>query len=245
MGRGWVSLKSVNVWVPLVAVVVVALAAIVVVAAGADDAAAPDGTATSAPADTDDGAGGGTDGDRRSGPAQVVRDNSHRLSSPAHSSVTFVEFLDFECEACGALYPIVEQLRETYGDRVTFVARYFPLPGHFNSERAARAVEAAAQQGEFEAMYHQMFTTQAQWGEQQVPLDDLFRSYAEDLDLDMEAFDAAYDDPATLARIREDQADGRALGVDSTPTLFLNGERLEPESVDDLVSAIDTALEDA
>ena len=121
---------------------------------------------------------GGTQGD---GEAQVVRENSHRLSSPPDSDVTFVEFLDFECEGCGAAFPAVEQLRAQYGQQVTFVARYFPMPGHFNGERAARAVEAAAQQGQFEPMYKKMFETQSQWGEQQVPADEVFRGYATEL----------------------------------------------------------------
>lgn len=64
-----------------------------------------------------------------------------------------VEFLDFECESCGALFPIVEQLRSDYAGEITYVVRYFPLPGHVNSMNAAVAAEAAAQQGEFEAMY--------------------------------------------------------------------------------------------
>jgi protein-disulfide isomerase len=57
------------------------------------------------------------------GPAQVVRENSHRLNSAPSDAVTFVEFLDFECEACRAAYPVVEQLRAEYGDRVEFVVR--------------------------------------------------------------------------------------------------------------------------
>ncbi|MCX2966483.1 DsbA family protein [Gordonia aquimaris] len=171
----------------------------------------------------------------------VVRPDSHRLTSPPQSKATFVEFLDFECEACGALYPIIEDMRRTYGDRVTFVVRYFPMPGHFNAERAARAVEAAAQQGRFEQMYQHMFTTQAQWGEQRTPADDLFRSFAVDLGLDMTAFDVVYDSPATLARIRADVADGLALGVQGTPTFFLDDQRLEPTSIDDLTDALNQA----
>ena len=173
----------------------------------------------------------------------LVRDESHRLSAAGGDAPVFVEFLDFECEACGAAYPAIEQLREQYGDDVQFVARYFPLPGHFNAERAARAVEAAAQQGQFEAMYQKMFDTQPSWGEQDVPLDDLFRSYAEELNLDMAVFDAAYDDPATLDRIQRDVADGKSLGVSSTPTFFLDGERLEPQSFDDLVQSFDAAID--
>ena len=174
--------------------------------------------------------------------AIAARPDSHRLSTVADERVTFVEFLDFECEACGAFYPYVEQLREQYGDRVSFVVRYFPISSHFNAERAARAVEAAAQQGRFEDMYSKMYETQSQWGEQQVPKDDLFRSFAVDLGLDMTAWDAAYADPATLDRINADVADGQSLGVQGTPSFFVNGERLQPQSYQDMTDALDRAL---
>ena len=164
------------------------------------------------------------------------------MSTAADGNVTFVEFLDFECEACRAAFPVVEQLRTTYGDRVTFVIRYFPLPSHFNAERAARAVEAAAQQGQLESMYRKMFETQASWGEQTVPADEQFRGFAEELGLDMAAFDDAYSSPATLDRINRDVADGTALGVTGTPTMFLNGNRLQVSSEQDLLDAFDAAL---
>lgn len=173
---------------------------------------------------------------------QVVRDNSHRLNSAPGSEVTFVEFLDFECEGCRAVYPEIERLRGEYGDRVNFVIRYFPLPGHFNAQRAARAVEAAAQQGRLEAMYQKMYDTQAQWGEQQTPADAVFREFAQELGLDMAAFDGAYNNPATMARIQQDIDDGIALGVQGTPTFFLNDTRIRPRSYDDLTQALDDAL---
>ena len=176
------------------------------------------------------------------GPAQVVRENSHRLNDVPDAKVTFVEFLDFECEGCRAAYPVVEQLRGEYGDRVEFVLRYFPLSGHFNAERAARAVEAAAQQGQLEAMYHKMYETQPEWGEQRTPADDVFRGFATELGLDMTAFDAAYDDPATLQRIRLDLDDGEALGVQGTPTFFINGDQVRLRGPDDLRNAIEDAL---
>lgn len=173
----------------------------------------------------------------------VVRDDSHRLSNPAGSKATFVEFLDFECEACRAAFPVVEQLRQQYGDQVTFVVRYFPIPSHFNAERAARAVEAAAQQGQFEAMYKKMYETQAQWGEQQVPMDDMFRQFAQQLGLDMAKWDAAYSSSETLARIKADVADGEKLGVSGTPTFFVNGQKLQPESPEQLRQALETAIQ--
>ncbi|MGW0163078.1 DsbA family protein [Mycobacterium sp. NPDC003323] len=175
--------------------------------------------------------------------AAVVRDNSHRLNSVPDAAVTVVEFLDFECEGCRAAYPMVEELREQYGDRVEFVVRYFPLSGHFNGERAARAVEAAAQQGSLEPMYRKMFDTQEQWGEQRTPADDVFRGFAEELGLDMAAFDTAYVDPKTAERIRLDMGDGEALGVMGTPTFFVNGMQIALQTRDDLRDAIDNALQ--
>ncbi|MCV7225952.1 DsbA family protein [Mycolicibacterium komossense] len=173
---------------------------------------------------------------------RLVRDNSRRLNTAPGSDVNFVEFLDFECEACRAAFPLVEQLRAEYGDRVNFVVRYFPIQSHFNAERAARAVEAAAQQGEFEPMYKKMYETQSQWGEQQTPADALFRGFATELGVDLVAFDAAYQDPATLDRINLDVADGKALGVQGTPTIFLDGNRVNFRTYEDLSTAVDQAL---
>lgn len=170
----------------------------------------------------------------------VVRPDSQRLST-GDSDVTFVEFLDFECEACRAAHPAVEQLREEYGDRVTFVVRNFPL--HANSEAAARAAEGAAEQGKFEEMYDLLFETQPEWGEQQASQEEVFFGFAEDLDLDMEEFRAVYDDPATLEKIRRDKADGQALGVTGTPSFFLDGEKLEVQSFEELVERLEQAID--
>ena len=168
----------------------------------------------------------------------LVREDSPRLADGGEA--VFVEFLDFECEACLALYPVIEDLREEYGDRVTFVVRHMPL--HGNSLNAALAAEAAAEQGEFEAMYHRLFETAEQWGHQEASQRETFFGYAEDLGLDMDRFESAYDDPATLERIEQSQRDGQALGVQGTPTFFLDGELLQPQSITDLEEAFDAAL---
>ena len=173
---------------------------------------------------------------------EVVREDSHVLGEPGSGNAVLVEFLDFECEACGAAYPFIESLRERYNGQVTFVARYFPIPSHKNALNAALAAEAAAQQGKFEQMYAKLFDTQAEWGEQQQSNAPLFRSFAEEIGLDLEQFDRDVADPATRERVLADQADGTALGVQGTPTFFLNGEKLELQSADDLVQAIDAAL---
>ncbi|MFJ4687119.1 DsbA family protein [Streptomyces sp. NPDC088789] len=177
--------------------------------------------------------------------AMPVRPDSHRLSDPERSELTVVEFLDFECEACGAYYPAVEKLREEYGDRVTFVARYFPMPGHRNGELAARTAEAAAQQGKFEEMYSKLFTTQKEWGESQDWKEDVFRGYAEQLDLDMQEFDAVLNDPKTAGRVLDDQRDGVALGVQGTPTFFFDGKKIDnPATYDEFRALIESHLSD-
>lgn len=158
--------------------------------------------------------------------AQLVREDSHRATTPATEKAQLVEFLDFECESCLAAQPLVEELKQEFGDRITFVNRYFPLPGHRNSGTAALAVEAAAQQGKYEQMYTKMFDTQPQWGEKQDSQAPLFRTYAQELGLDLAKYDAAVADEKTIDRIRKDVADGKALGVTGTPTFFLNGKKL-------------------
>lgn len=169
---------------------------------------------------------------------QVVRENSRVLSQAPDEKAVLVEFLDFECESCRAAYPFVEELRAKHSENVTFVHRYFPLPGHRNSMNAAVAVEAAAEQGAYEPMYKKMFETQAQWGESAENKSAVFRTFAEDLGLDLAAYDHAVADPSIRARVEADVADGKALGVTGTPTFFLDGKMLEVQSLDEFEAAV-------
>lgn len=173
---------------------------------------------------------------------QVVADDPRRLGRPGTSGVTFTEFLDFECEACAAAYPSIEELRRQYAGRVTFNIRYFPIESHQNARNAALAVEAAAQQGKLEEMYQRMYETQASWGEQQSSKAALFRGFAKDLKLNMREYDAAVADPETAARVERDAQAGQQLGVQGTPSFFINEEKIEPQSFDDLREQLDAAI---
>ncbi|WP_093266461.1 DsbA family protein [Saccharopolyspora shandongensis] len=160
-------------------------------------------------------------------PAEIlVRPNSHKLTAGPGDRVTVVEFLDLECEACRAAYPAVETLRQEYSGRVTFVMRYFPIPSHRNADLAARSVEAAGRQGKLEAMYRKMYETQAQWGDQQVDHRPTFVGFARELGLDVAAFEAELDSPATAERVQADFQDGLSIGVQGTPTFYVNGIQL-------------------
>ncbi|GAA1501395.1 hypothetical protein GCM10009827_010660 [Dactylosporangium maewongense] len=174
---------------------------------------------------------------------RLVRADSHRLDVAADGKVTLVEFLDFECESCGAAYPSVERLRKEYTGKITYVVRYFPLPNHTNAQNAAQAAQAAAQQDKFEAMYTKLFDTQKEWGEARTSHADTFAGYAEQLGLDMTRYRADVTAPATVERVNRDKADGTDLGVQGTPTFFLNGKRLQVSpTYANLKKAVDDAL---
>lgn len=176
------------------------------------------------------------------GADRTLAENSHYLDQVGPDAPTLVEFLDFECEACGAFAPYIDEIRETYRGKINVVIRYFPLDGHYNSMHAALAVEAAAQQGKLEEMSAMMFDTQAEWGEGNTSEAARFRGYAEKLSLDLAAYDAAIANPATQQRIEQDRQAGIALGVTSTPSFFLDGKKLELTTRDDLPNALDRAL---
>lgn len=170
----------------------------------------------------------------------LVREDSQRLTSGGKA--VFVEFLDFECEACGAAHPKIEDLRKKYGDDVTFVVRHMPL--HGNSMNAALSAEAAAEQGKFEAMHDKLFETQAEWSHSETSQAKTFAGYAEKLGLDMQQYQSDLKDPALKKRIKQSQADAQDLDVTGTPTFFLDGEKFEPSSVDEFDTALDAAVKD-
>jgi protein-disulfide isomerase len=173
----------------------------------------------------------------------LVRPDSHRLSTAADGKTTVVEFLDFECESCLAAYPVVEKLRAEYGDRITYVVRYFPIASHPNAFNAAHAAEAAARQGKFEPMYKKLFDTATVWGHQQQPQAAVFAGYARDLGLDMTRYDTDVASAEVAARVKADATDGENVGVQGTPTFFINGEKYtEQPSYDGLKAAIDASL---
>lgn len=176
------------------------------------------------------------------GAAQQVAAGDPTLNRAPGASVTMTEYLDFECPACGQLHPVVDQLVQRYGDRVQFVVRYFPLPMHPNGMPAALAAEAANQQGRFPDMYAKLFQNQQAWAGKP-GAEQTFRDYAQQLGLDMAAYDAAVAAPRTTEKVRTDMRAGADAGVSGTPTFFVNGEKLQPESVQDITDALDQALD--
>ena len=90
-------------------------------------------------------------------------------------------------------------------------------------------------------MYERLFQTQRDWSESPDAAT-VFRGYAQDLGLDLNAYDAAVADPATAAKIQADKDAGLAAGVEGTPTIFVNGEKVQLRSVQDITDALDAAV---
>jgi len=156
---------------------------------------------------------------------------------------TLIEYLDFECEACGAYDPVVKQLHNEFGNDLLVVARYFPLPSHKNSMPAALAAEAAGRQGKFWEMHDTLFKEQKQWGEKPTPDPELFVGYAEKIGLDVERFKRDVKDKSLKARVERDRKSGNQLKVPGTPTFFLNGEKIQnPRSYEEFKMLIETAI---
>lgn len=169
----------------------------------------------------------------------LIREDSPILGSP-DAPVTIVEFLDPECEACRAAYPAVKQLLDTYGEDIRLVVRYLPL--HNNSILAAAATEAAGLQDKYWEMQEELFVHQSDWGEQQTPQTQKFIGYAEEIGLDIEKFIDDLDDPDIRAKIERDHADAQALGLTGTPSFFINGERVDPLSIDRMIEMIEAGI---
>ncbi len=146
---------------------------------------------------------------------------------PKSAKVTLIEYLDFECEACGAYFPLVKQLEKEFPDDLRVVRRYFPLPGHRNGLNAALAVEAAARQGKYNEMHDLLFTEQQNWGEKPSPTPAVFEGYAQQIGLDMTKFKEDVASKSVKDRVQRDMDSGRALGNAGTPTFFLNGQKIQ------------------
>lgn len=158
---------------------------------------------------------------------------------PADAPVTFVEYGDYECPHCGRAFPIVKQLQKVLTGRLRFVFRNFPISQiHPHAVHAAIAAEAAARQGRFWPMHDRIFMHQQR-------LDDAsLRTYAADLDLDVEQFDRDMQDPAIADRVRADFDGGIRSGVNGTPTFFVNGVRVDTGyEYEELLAVIEGVLE--
>jgi protein-disulfide isomerase len=167
---------------------------------------------------------------------EIATDGQPSKGNPA-ASVIVVEFTDFQCPSCAAAHPVLERVAAEYGDRIRVVVRDYPLSQHDNAQKAAEAAEAAREQGKYWEYVTLLYQNQSALAA------DKLKEYASRAGLDRAKFDAALDSGRFADSVRRDVQDGERAGVAGTPTIFVNGRRVERGgSYDALKAAIETAL---
>jgi protein-disulfide isomerase len=142
------------------------------------------------------------------------------------------EFGDFECPPCGSLHPVLKTMKSEFGPKVVIVFREFPLVAkHAHALAAARAAEAAGLQGKFWEMHDLLYENQKTWHEAS-DAQPLFEEYATRIGLAHDQFKRDITSEVVNRRIALDRERGDWIGVNSTPTVFLNGRELPLESLE-------------
>jgi protein-disulfide isomerase len=159
------------------------------------------------------------------------------VSGNPNSSVVIVEYGDFQCPSCAGAHPQVKAVLQEYSDRVAFIFRNFPLTSiHPNARAASAAAEAAGLQDNYWAMHDTLFETQNEWqflsGNER---NDKFTSYAVALGLDEARFRADLAASTVNSKISFDQAIARKVGVEATPTFYINGNLVDKTASSALV----------
>lgn len=156
--------------------------------------------------------------------------------------VTLVEYSDFQCPACAAFQPVLKEILATYGEKLRFEYKHYPLPVHPYAQQAAIAAEAAGQQGKFFEYHDALFEKQAEWSKSPTPVTS-FTKYAEELNLDVEKFKQHQKSALLRDIVRADLNEAKELGLTGTPTFYLNGEKMEISSFEDFISKIAFAVD--
>jgi len=169
-------------------------------------------------------------------PVFSIATNDQPSLGSADAPVTIVAFTDYQCPSCAAIHPVLEKLVKEYGNKVRLVTRDFPLSQHTDAFKAAEAAEAAREQGKYWEYIQVLLRNQSALGVEKL------KSYATDLALDRTRFDSALDSGKFKESVQRDLEDGVTLGINGTPTIFINGRRVSAKGYDELKAMIDTAL---
>ncbi len=159
-----------------------------------------------------------------------------------NATITLVEYSDFQCPACGAFQPIMNEVMAEFGDKVKFEYKHYPLVQiHPFAEPAARAAEAAGQQGKFFEYADILFAKQNEWSKSTNPTG-FFKKYAEELGLDLTKFAQHQKSSLLQGNIKANMLEARELGLTGTPSFYLNGVKMEFSNYDDFKAQIGAAV---
>jgi protein-disulfide isomerase len=153
-------------------------------------------------------------------PRQTVSEAGRPARGPAHAPIEMIEFSDFQCPYCLRANPVVTQVLNTYGDRIRFVYRHYPLPNHPNARPAAEAAQCANEQGQFWPYHDRLFALDGRLSDAEL------KQSAAALGLDASAFNTCVDTHKYKSDVDADVAAGDEAGVSGTPAFFINGRVL-------------------
>ncbi|MDZ7681378.1 MAG: thioredoxin domain-containing protein [Fodinibius sp.] len=146
-------------------------------------------------------------------------------SAEQKPSITIVEYSDYQCPACGYFHPIIKKIKEKYGDQVQLELKFFPLNSHRYAALAARAAQAAKNQGKFREMHNMLYEHQKQWSESGNPAPK-FVNYAREIGLDIEQFKNELNARETQQAVMQQKKEGQQQGVRATPTFIIEGDQI-------------------
>jgi protein-disulfide isomerase len=153
------------------------------------------------------------------------------------AKVTLIEFSDFQCPYSKRAQPLIEKLLEAYPDDLRHVYKNFPLRFHKEAMPAAKACLAAGLQGKFWEMEELVFENPKNLKDEDL------KKYAKKIGLDLQQFEKDYGSAEVDKLVQEDMAEAKKAKVTGTPTLFLNGKRVQNRSEEAMKEEIKTLLE--
>lgn len=167
-----------------------------------------------------------------------LRKNDHAKWSSANKNL-LVEYSDLQCPACKNFNDLFKTLEASSSPdfaitkKITLIFRHFPLYQiHKNAFDAGYAAEAAANQGKFWEFIDSLYGKQTRWSES-ANSSDYFLTVAKELKMDIDKFKKDINSQAVKDRVQRDLDEGNKIGVNATPTFFLNGKKIEVNSVDE------------
>ncbi len=175
-----------------------------------------------------------------------VEVKAHIKGNP-DAAVKLVEYSDFQCPACAQFHSVVKEIVDEYGDQLSFEYRHFPLSQiHRLAEPAARAAEAAGQQGKFFEYHDFLFENQGTWSNSTNPAQ-FFLQYANEVGLDIDEFTRMQRSSILRSHVQSQFAEARDLGFTGTPSFLLNGEPMKFQTFDEfraqIINAIDPSVD--
>lgn len=165
---------------------------------------------------------------------EITISKTDHIRGAQDGKVTLVEFADFQCPACAAYEPLVRQVTADNKTVLKVVFKHFPLTQiHQNALLAARAAEAAGLQGKFWEMHDLLYDKQKDWSTG-LNARDFIMTYAKTLNLNVTKFSEDLNSKAIEDKILAEYKEGTNLGVQGTPTFFLNGKKIDnPSSLEE------------